>query len=289
MLVALQVVRAIQVIRLILIELIGIFKAIPYAIRANNAHKSSGKFIETRLERARYGTELRNTVDVYSSSTLDERMCFLRSYGAHVNSSDSSARPVCLFVHGGIWATVSRTLLNQLINLCMRRILTPACSRAGSWGRGGSATHAQISTIVLRTSHRELGKRIFNIRVHLSKELSCGFIARVIALTCQKPYTRNTVWMMVGVQGEKWQYAPMARRLAEEGNVVVVMEYTLYPSASADFMVGEVDAALDWVFQNITEYGGSPDKVALMGHSAGVQPALHPVTLPLSTRLTLHV
>jgi carboxylesterase type B len=62
----------------------------------------------------------------------------------------------------------------------------------------------------------------------------------------------------------------MARRLAEEGHVVVIMEYTLYPAASAEHMVGEVDAALEWVFKHIGAYGGCPDQVVLMGHSAGV-------------------
>lgn len=70
-------------------------------------------------------------------------------------------------------------------------------------------------------------------------------------------------------QGDKWHYAPLARRLSEQGVVTCVMEYTLFPAAQAAAMVHEVDAALEWVFENIRSHGGDPARVAVMGHSAG--------------------
>ena len=61
--------------------------------------------------------------------------------------------------------------------------------------------------------------------------------------------------------GEKWHYAPMATRLAQEGILTCVLHYSLYPQASAQDMVTEVSSALSWTLDNIPKYGGSPSKV----------------------------
>lgn len=79
-------------------------------------------------------------------------------------------------------------------------------------------------------------------------------------------FVHGGVW----ASGSKMHYAPMATRLAEEGIVTCVMEYSLYPSCCTDVMVGEVSQALDWVMD---EYGmvegGRKKRVFLVGHSAG--------------------
>ena len=53
----------------------------------------------------------------------------------------------------------------------------------------------------------------------------------------------------------------MATRLAQEGAVVGVIHYSLYPEALAPEMVAEVGTALTWTMDNIERFGGSPDKV----------------------------
>jgi len=76
-------------------------------------------------------------------------------------------------------------------------------------------------------------------------------------------FVHGGVW----ATGSAWHYAPFATRLAEEGIVTCVMEYSLYPSCLTDTMVGEVSQALDWVMK---EYGtDSETDVFLVGHSAG--------------------
>ncbi len=53
-----------------------------------------------------------------------------------------------------------------------------------------------------------------------------------------------------------------------------VLQYTLYPEAEVGEMVGEVSRALSWTLDNVGRFGGRPDMITLVGHSAGAQMAL---------------
>ena len=78
-------------------------------------------------------------------------------------------------------------------------------------------------------------------------------------------FVHGGVWAV----GEKWQFAPMASRLAEEGVVTCVATYTLFPKAKADTMWREVSDAITWTLDNVDKYGGDAERVTLLGHSAG--------------------
>eukprot|EP00793_Prasinoderma_coloniale_P003353 PRCOL_00005988-RA len=75
----------------------------------------------------------------------------------------------------------------------------------------------------------------------------------------------------IWVNCDAWQYSVLASRLAGEGSIAAVMEYTTYPTALADEMSREVGAALDWLQRHSASLGASPDRVMLMAHSAGCQ------------------
>jgi len=53
------------------------------------------------------------------------------------------------------------------------------------------------------------------------------------------------------------------------GFVFVSLDYRLVPKARVDEQLGDIDAALAWVHENIVEFGGDPANLHLMGHSAG--------------------
>ncbi len=53
------------------------------------------------------------------------------------------------------------------------------------------------------------------------------------------------------------------------GYIFVSVGYTLYPRANVERQAREVGQAVNWVRANISKYGGNPDRIALMGHSAG--------------------
>ncbi|KAL3141616.1 hypothetical protein ABBQ32_004856 [Trebouxia sp. C0010 RCD-2024] len=75
----------------------------------------------------------------------------------------------------------------------------------------------------------------------------------------------------VWATGAKWHYAPMAKQVAQAGVLTCVLQYSLYPDALAPQMVDELSQALTWTFNNISQHGGNPNQVSLVGHSAGAQ------------------
>ncbi|KAK9835853.1 hypothetical protein WJX74_009357 [Apatococcus lobatus] len=78
----------------------------------------------------------------------------------------------------------------------------------------------------------------------------------------------------VWAHGERWHYAPMAKRLAQAGILTAVIGYSLYPQASTHQMGVEVSQALSWIQDHAGDYGGNPEKISLVGHSAGAHLAM---------------
>ena len=73
-------------------------------------------------------------------------------------------------------------------------------------------------------------------------------------------------WMV----GSKRQQAyPLMSHLAELGWVCVAINYRLSPRSTWPDHIVDVKRALAWTKQNIAEYGGDPDWIAITGGSAG--------------------
>jgi len=73
-------------------------------------------------------------------------------------------------------------------------------------------------------------------------------------------------WMI----GEKEQQAlPLMYHLAQRGWLCVSINYRLSPQATFPAHIIDVKKAIAWVRENITEYGGNPDFIAITGGSAG--------------------
>lgn len=71
--------------------------------------------------------------------------------------------------------------------------------------------------------------------------------------------------------GTREGYDFAGRALAAQGNIVVVPDYRLVPEVRFPGFVEDGAAAVAWVRRNISDYGGDPDRIVLMGHSAGAQ------------------
>lgn len=69
--------------------------------------------------------------------------------------------------------------------------------------------------------------------------------------------------------GKKDTYWFLARAFARKGKVAVMINYPLSPDAKYQEMASDCAKALMWVKQNIATYGGNPDRIFVMGHSAG--------------------
>ncbi|QDT99661.1 Carboxylesterase NlhH [Gimesia aquarii] len=55
----------------------------------------------------------------------------------------------------------------------------------------------------------------------------------------------------------------------EHGFILASINYRLYPQATYDQQAQDVAEAIHWVREHAKKYGGNPDQIFLMGHSAG--------------------
>lgn len=69
--------------------------------------------------------------------------------------------------------------------------------------------------------------------------------------------------------GKKETYWWLGRNLARKGAVAVVINYGLAPAQQYGQMAADCAAAVKWVSAHINSYGGNPERIFLMGHSAG--------------------
>ncbi|KUR72155.1 esterase [Novosphingobium fuchskuhlense] len=90
----------------------------------------------------------------------------------------------------------------------------------------------------------------------------------------------NPLPIIVFIHGGGWRsgdphdYRFMARALAPQGYAVVLAGYRLYPKAQYPGMLEDGAAALRWVADHARGLGGDPDRVVLVGHSAGAYNAV---------------
>jgi acetyl esterase/lipase len=68
--------------------------------------------------------------------------------------------------------------------------------------------------------------------------------------------------------GSKGTYKYLGRNFVRKGLVTVIINYSLSPNP-IDKMAQDCTAAVIWVHQYIYNYGGNPNRIFLMGHSAG--------------------
>jgi acetyl esterase/lipase len=69
--------------------------------------------------------------------------------------------------------------------------------------------------------------------------------------------------------GSRRSYRFMGEALARSGFVVAVPDYRLYPEVRFPDFVEDGAKAVRWVSAHAKAYGGDPDRIILMGHSAG--------------------
>jgi acetyl esterase/lipase len=69
--------------------------------------------------------------------------------------------------------------------------------------------------------------------------------------------------------GSKNLYSFIGRRLAKQEVVAVIINYRLSPAVLVPGMADDCARAVLWTAQHIAEFGGDPDWIFVMGHSAG--------------------
>lgn len=66
-----------------------------------------------------------------------------------------------------------------------------------------------------------------------------------------------------------WEVTCFGESFPQQGFIVVAPDYRKVPDVKYPVYLEDAAAALAWVFKNIAEYGGDPDKIFVGGHSAG--------------------
>ncbi len=69
--------------------------------------------------------------------------------------------------------------------------------------------------------------------------------------------------------GSRGLYRFVGAALAERGIVTVLPDYRLYPQVKFPLFVDDGALAVAWVQKHAHEFGGDPQRIVLMGHSAG--------------------
>lgn len=69
--------------------------------------------------------------------------------------------------------------------------------------------------------------------------------------------------------GDKNQYRFVGAALAEQGWIGVAVNYRLYPAVKYPAFMDDAALAVKYVHEHATEWGGDPQHIYLMGHSAG--------------------
>jgi acetyl esterase/lipase len=79
------------------------------------------------------------------------------------------------------------------------------------------------------------------------------------------------VWIHGGAltQDDKNLEVATGRRFAQAGIATATVNYRLSPAVSHPAHVQDAAASFAWVKRHIAEYGGDPDRIFLVGHSAG--------------------
>jgi arylformamidase len=92
--------------------------------------------------------------------------------------------------------------------------------------------------------------------------------------------------VIVFVHGGYWQWLAaedfsfVATGLTALGATVVIPNYALCPTVTIDEIVRQHRAAIAWTYRRIAEFGGDPERIAVVGHSAGA----HGAAMVLLTR-----
>jgi arylformamidase len=81
------------------------------------------------------------------------------------------------------------------------------------------------------------------------------------------------VWIHGGgwQRGDKSEVHHKPQAFVDKGFLFVSINYRLLPTATIKQMAGDVAKAIRWVHDHAKEYGGDPNRIIVMGHSAGAQ------------------
>ena len=83
---------------------------------------------------------------------------------------------------------------------------------------------------------------------------------------------------------DKFDHSHLAKPAINNNIIHVSVNYDLSPNVTLDIIVEETYECLEWIIKNIRDYGGNPNNINLVGHSAGA----HLVAMALTRNYSLN-
>jgi arylformamidase len=91
------------------------------------------------------------------------------------------------------------------------------------------------------------------------------------------PATGKNMPVVVWIHGGGWRRGDKAdvhnkpKAFTEKGFVLVSISYRFVPTVTVDQIAGDVAKSIRWTHDHAKDYGGDPNTIIVMGHSAGAQ------------------
>jgi len=128
------------------------------------------------------------------------------------------------------------------------------------------AVHAQTVSDAKEKSYATKREILYRSESDLSDYMEKQCRLDLYYPTDQSGYP-TIVWFHGG--GLKSGKRSIPTTLKQKGVAIAAVSYRLHPQVKAPAYIEDAAAAIAWVFQNIEEYGGSPARIFVSGHSAG--------------------
>jgi arylformamidase len=144
--------------------------------------------------------------------------------------------------------------LDKLYN---NRLLVPECMGILQRWTQDSAMIRQSATCALDVAYGEGDKEKLDI-----------------FSTAKSPMSKAAP-VMIFIHGGYWRSLDKADQsflappFTQQGNCVVIPNYSLCPAVTVSDIVLQLVKAVAWVYKNISQYGGDPQRIIVAGHSAG--------------------
>ncbi len=113
----------------------------------------------------------------------------------------------------------------------------------------------------------------------LTPDLAYGSDAREHLDVYRPRAAKAAAPVVIFLYGSRWQhgskneYHLLGQALTGRGLVAVVPDYRLYPQVVFPGWVADAARAVRWVGDSISSYGGDPNRIFIVGHSAGAHTA----------------
>lgn len=151
----------------------------------------------------------------------------------------------------------SKTAINLCLLVTIFASLNLSLPQQPSWAQLSSSSYeVEVVTNIVYYNGPD-----FNPKKHL--------------LDIYEPKGLSSAPVLMFVHGGGWQsgdkslYSYLGRTFASQGFTTVVISYRLTPEVQHPGHIQDVARAFAWIYRNIAQHNGNPERVFVAGHSAG--------------------